>query len=76
MTRAGERLYLQHVRAGGKIFTTEQWLKEFFIAVAEADSQHFAATTDRRDTLTKPRTPDQRRKAVAAAEAALKKDGI
>ena len=32
-----EKLWLQHVRVGGRIFTTEDWLYEFFHQVAKED---------------------------------------
>lgn len=32
---------LEHVRVGGKIYTTARWLKDFGKAVAEADRAYF-----------------------------------
>ena len=76
LARSGERVHLRHIRAGGKIFTTERWLHAFFAAVADADSQHFAETTGSRPPLIKPRTSSNRRKANATAEAELNDAGI
>ena len=41
LARSGERVRLQHIRIGGKIFTTAAWLEQFGRALAEADSAHF-----------------------------------
>ena len=40
--RSGDRVYLRHVRVGGRIFTRPDWLGEFFSATAQADAEHFA----------------------------------
>lgn len=40
--RNGERVKLQHVRSGGKLFTTRQWADEFLAAIRQADDQHFS----------------------------------
>ena len=37
--RNGANVKLQHVRVGGRVYTTEQWLNEFFAAVAAEDIQ-------------------------------------
>jgi hypothetical protein len=41
-SRSGERVKLRHVRMGGKIFTSVEWLEEFGEHLAQSDSQHFA----------------------------------
>ncbi|MBL9149404.1 MAG: DUF1580 domain-containing protein [Phycisphaerae bacterium] len=51
LSRGGERIRLQHVRAGGKIFTTAEWVDQFVRRLAEADAAYF----DRRDQM--PATP-------------------
>ena len=40
-TRSGARIHLEHIRVGGKIFTTAEALDRFFSAVAEDDVEHF-----------------------------------
>jgi hypothetical protein len=50
-SRAGLRITLKHIRVGGKIFTTEAWLREFFEKVADADAAYFAGAGDGRDAL-------------------------
>lgn len=45
-TRRGDRVHLEHIRAGGRIFTTENWLIEFFKAIAEADVEYFASRNE------------------------------
>lgn len=37
-----ERIFLQHIRVGGKLFTTRPWLDAFGVALAEADTNYFA----------------------------------
>ncbi|MEZ6190018.1 MAG: DUF1580 domain-containing protein [Phycisphaerales bacterium] len=39
--RNGKKIYLKTIRAGGKLFTSEQWLIIFFEAVSNADAAHF-----------------------------------
>ncbi len=39
--RDGRRVRLQHLRIGGKIFTTLGWLEQFGRQLAEADSKYF-----------------------------------
>lgn len=43
LARTGERVRLQHVRVGGKIYTTREWLAEFGRRLAEADTSYFDA---------------------------------
>src|SRR5262249_1607702 len=40
LARSGERIKLQHIRMGGKIFTQEQWVREFGERLAEADAAY------------------------------------
>jgi hypothetical protein len=41
-SRTGEVIRLKHVREGGKLFTSKQWLDEFRERLAAADVEHFA----------------------------------
>lgn len=43
LSRTGERIRLKHIRAGGKILTTPQWVEEFCHALAAADQKYFEA---------------------------------
>ena len=36
-TKSGRRVYLRYVRVGGKLCTTEDWLHQFFEALAAED---------------------------------------
>lgn len=36
-TSDGRRIHLRHVRVGGRVYTTEQWLHQFFEELAAAD---------------------------------------
>ncbi|MCC6284283.1 MAG: DUF1580 domain-containing protein [Phycisphaerales bacterium] len=47
IARGGERVRLQHVRAGGKIFTTAPWVDEFVHRLASADEKYFNETDGR-----------------------------
>lgn len=40
-SRSGERVRLEHVRAGGRLFTSKAALETFLARVAEGDVQHF-----------------------------------
>ncbi len=44
--RAGERVYLRHVRVGGKVYTSREWLEDFGQALAEADAAYFRRAED------------------------------
>lgn len=41
LARSGARIKLQHLRMGGKIFTSTSWLAEFGAQLAAADASHF-----------------------------------
>jgi hypothetical protein len=43
LARNGSRVRLKHGRAGRRVFTTRDWLDEFFQAVAAADLAAFDA---------------------------------
>lgn len=64
--RGGERVRLQHLRIGGKIFTSPRWLGEFGRNLAEADAKYFdlceaAAEAARTAEL---QTPRRRRRSL------------
>ena len=40
-SRSGQTVCLDHIRVGGRIFTTRALLGRFFAAVAEADREYF-----------------------------------
>lgn len=44
-SRDGARVYLEHIRVGGKIFTTAEWVYEFGQRLATADTAHFRGDT-------------------------------
>ena len=41
LARDGQRIRLQHVRIGGKLYTTAEWVAQFGTALAEADANYF-----------------------------------
>jgi len=53
IARSGERIKLEHIRIGGKLFTTPVWVHEFGRRLAEADAQYF----DRHDDPANECTP-------------------
>ena len=42
LARNGQRIRLEHVRLGGKLFTTAAWMAQFGVALAKADVDYFA----------------------------------
>ncbi len=48
LARDGQRIRLQHIRIGGKIFTRAAWLDEFGRRLSDADVRHFESTPTRR----------------------------
>lgn len=84
-SRNGERVRLQHLRIGGKIFTTARWLEEFGRALAEADARYFDLCQAAADAAAMPRQPrqpsvsqyqEQRRREIAEAERELEEAGL
>ncbi len=41
IARSGRRIRLEHVRVGGKLFTSAEWLESFGRRLAEADADYF-----------------------------------
>ena len=71
---SGERVTLQHIRAGGRLYTTAADLERFFQAVSAADAQHFQA--DEPTPAHRRTTSGQREKQIAGAERRLAARGI
>jgi hypothetical protein len=44
MARSQERVKLEHMRIGGKLFTTPRWMNEFGRRLAAADAHYFDRT--------------------------------
>lgn len=67
--RDGRSIRLRHVRVGGRVYTTEQWLHEFFAELAAADlgNTHWQHPN---------RTPLPPTTAHEAADAELCKEGL
>ena len=76
LTRAGGRVYLKHIRAGGRVFTTAQWLNDFYAAIEDGDLEHFSKPKNGGAKLPKARTPNARQRAVERARVELAKEGI
>lgn len=60
LSRSGERIKLQHVRIGGKLFTKAKWIEEFGERLAEADAEYFDRA-DVPDPMPAPAPPRRRR---------------
>ena len=76
LTRAGGRVFLKHIRAGGRVFTTARWLDDFYAAIEDGDLPHFSNPETTGGKVPKPRTPNARQRAVARARAELAGQGI
>lgn len=84
--RNGQRVRLEHIRVGGKIFTTRGWLDEFGRKLADADRRYFdlneaiaessAPAPPRPDRRKRSRVDEDRRRAIADAERELDEAGI
>ena len=59
LTRKGDRIRLQHVRVGGKLFTSAKWMEEFGLRVAAADAEYFDANQPCAAPLPRRRPPNQ-----------------
>lgn len=59
--RGGERVRLQHLRIGGKIFTTLRWLETFGRQLAEADARYFDLCESAARAAAQPATRRARR---------------
>ena len=44
--RSGRQVKLEHMRVGGKIFTTARWVREFGQRLAAADAEYFDARNE------------------------------
>ena len=64
LSRSGQRIRLEHVRIGGKIFTTADWVEQFGKALAEADASYF----DLEDQALETPRPRRRRPASRHAQ--------
>jgi len=73
--RSGQRVYLDHVRLGGKIFVRTGDLDAFGAALAAADREHFAESDAQHDPP-RTRTPAQRERDVERAEEELNRAGV
>jgi hypothetical protein len=81
LSRDGERLRLQHVRVGGRIFTSKRWLDEFGKQIAEADVRYFAkldnaARSDRRRRQPRERSETERQQYLRELDQKLAAMGL
>jgi hypothetical protein len=78
LARDGRRVRLEHVRIGGKLYTSAQWMAQFGQALAEADASYFLL--DEAASLPTPlprsRTENQRQAAIDRAQRELKEMGV
>lgn len=51
---SAKRITLQHVRVGGRIYTTARWLEQFATRLAAADSGYFSLRAAAQDAAEKP----------------------
>ena len=70
-SRTGQIVRLDHIRVGGRIFTTEDALHRFFAAVSEADAPYFARPVPRLNELPEASTLGNIDQRLASANQAL-----
>jgi len=58
----GERIHLQHIRVGGKLYTSPRWIEEFGERLAEADAAYFKAYDEATTRTSAPTTPTRPRR--------------
>jgi len=78
LARSGERIRLQHVRIGGKLYTTADWLSQFGQTLAQADASYFQLEGKPVAPVSAPRgrTEKQRQAAIEKAERELAEMGV
>lgn len=54
--RSGQRVRLEHIRVGGRVFTTQAWIDAFGAQLAAADTAYFDAKSEAAQALP-PRDP-------------------
>jgi len=62
LSRMGERIHLQHIRVGGKLYTSPRWIEEFGERLAEADAAYFKAYDEAAPRTPMPTTPTRPRR--------------
>lgn len=75
-SRTGDRIRLEHVRVGGRIYTTPDSLTAFFKAVSAADAAHFNEAHVPTTSPRRKRTEKQRERDIETAERELRAAGI
>lgn len=78
MGRNGRRVFMEHVRIGGKLLIPDSEIVEFPRRVAEADAEHFRSDVELPGARPKvrherPRRPSRRDAEIEAAEAKLRR---
>ena len=71
--RTGERIHLEHIRVGARVFTTAEAMNAFATEVAAADATYFDRV---RPTIPKQSTSKQRERSISAAEHTLQSAGV
>ena len=61
LSRAGNRVFLKHVRVGGKMYTRKEWVDAFGEALAQADAAYFQQAGDGAGPPPVPSGPKRRR---------------
>lgn len=74
-TAGGGRVRLEHVRIGGRIYTSNEAMQRFFAAVAAADVAYFQADDATFARETEPSSA-QREQEIAAADRRLTTAGL
>ena len=75
-SRSGPTVRLEHMRVGGRIFTSPEALTRFFGAVADSDAAHFDRRTAGAEPTLEVRPDGQKQQAIVDAEAELQAEGF
>ena len=67
IARSGQRIKLEPIRIGGKLFTTPQWVNEFGRRLADADAQYFDDAESEPMPTPPPRSTQRRARVSHAA---------
>ena len=74
-SKSGERIHLEHYRVGGKLYTTENDLQNFFKNVTESDKLHFQKEYPKIE-IPKTRSAARRKADIDRAMQSLNNDGF
>jgi hypothetical protein len=75
-SRGGDRIRLEHVRLGGRVYTRADWIIAFGKKLAEADAAHFDARAGGGASTDQPVPASARRAHLDQIERELAEEGL